>query len=144
METASPRKRDQIVSGLLEAIFHEWNRPMSREDIAQRLDYSPTHFRRVFAEEMGEPIGAFVRRMRLERSAGMLTMGEKNIAYLAWEAQYRSGEAFTSAAAIVTFIYEGPALLGKQLPSGEFNWVGNGLETIYRYDSGDASPWAVR
>ena len=53
-------------------IFHveaHLNEPLSLEGLAKVAFFSPHHFHRIFAAFTGEPLAAFIRRLRLERAA---------------------------------------------------------------------------
>ena len=61
------------------------------------VGYSVTHIRRVFRAAMNESLGDFIHRIRLERAAGHLIVGNQSVAAVALAANYQSGEAFAKA-----------------------------------------------
>ncbi len=93
----SPNPKDRIVCELVPMVFDEPVIPAIEVELSARLGYSAAHLRRMFWAEMGEPVGSFARRMRLERAAGRLALQEANIAGIAHEALYCTGEAFAKA-----------------------------------------------
>ncbi len=68
--------------------------PMGIDDLARAAGLSRFHFHRVFRQSVGEPAGAFVERLRLERAAFLLLAGEITITELAWEVGFRNPETF--------------------------------------------------
>src|SRR5208282_4990160 len=66
-------------------------------ELADRFGYSTTQLRRVRLALLGEPIGSFLRRTRLEWAAGRLTLERTSIAEIGRGAGYLSEEAFSKA-----------------------------------------------
>jgi AraC family transcriptional regulator len=82
------------------AIFHieaHLGEPQTLEGLAKVACFSPYHFHRIFAAFTGEPLAAFVRRLRLERSAGRLLNRDVLVTEIALEAGYETPSAFTRA-----------------------------------------------
>jgi AraC family transcriptional regulator len=65
--------------------------------LAARAYLSRYHFARLVRAALGEPPGAFRRRVLLERAAFRLTTGSENVIGIAAEAGYASPDAFTRA-----------------------------------------------
>jgi AraC family transcriptional regulator len=70
---------------------------LSLEDLARVACFSPCHFHRVFHALVGEPVQEHVRRLRLERAANRLKLGNQSVTSVALDAGYDSHEAFTRA-----------------------------------------------
>jgi AraC family transcriptional regulator len=51
--------------------------PLSLEQLARLAHFSPFHFHRIFRSLVGEPLHAFVRRLRLERAIFQMQHGPK-------------------------------------------------------------------
>ena len=68
-------------------------------DSTSSLDfhYSKTHSPRAFKAVMGEPIGEYIRRLRLERAAKLLASTQQEIGAVALDAGYESSEGFGRA-----------------------------------------------
>ncbi len=66
-------------------------------ELAGRAYLSRFHFDRLVSASLGEPPGAFRRRLLLERAAHRLTTGPAPVIDVAWEAGYGSPEAFARA-----------------------------------------------
>jgi AraC-like DNA-binding protein len=57
---------------VIDHVREHLHEPLTVARLAQVACFSPYHFHRVFAATMGETVGAFVRRARLERAAQLL------------------------------------------------------------------------
>ena len=82
---------DQIIPLLVESAER------NEAALAASLGYSTTQFRRICLSELGEPIGSFTRRARLERAAGRLALEQTTVSQISEEAGYLSEEAFSKA-----------------------------------------------
>jgi AraC family transcriptional regulator len=51
--------------------------PLSLEQLARLAHFSPFHFHRIFHSIVGEPLHAFIRRLRLERAVSEMAHGPK-------------------------------------------------------------------
>ena len=71
--------------------------PLDRDALARMAGFSLPHFHRLFTAHVGESIGAYVRRARMERAAQRLLGDEANITWLALEAGYETHSAFSKA-----------------------------------------------
>ena len=71
--------------------------PLSLEDVAKVAYFSPDHFHPIFAAFTGEPLAAFIRRLRLERSAQRLLHLDAPVTEIALGAGYETPPAFTRA-----------------------------------------------
>lgn len=65
----------------------------SEEALALRIGYSVREMRRRSVRLFGEPPYSFVGRLRLERAAGSLAIGNETIAQIATESGFSSAEA---------------------------------------------------
>ena len=81
-------------------IFHvetHLGEPLSLEDLAKVACFSAYHFHRVFAAFTGEPLAAFIRRLRLERAAQHLLHLDAPVTEIALGVGYETPSAFTRA-----------------------------------------------
>lgn len=81
-------------------IFHieaHLGEPLSLETLAKVAHFSPYHFHRIFAAFTGEPLAAFIRRLRLERAAQHLLHLDAPVTEIALDAGYETPSAFTRA-----------------------------------------------
>lgn len=65
--------------------------------LARIAHFSPFHFHRIFTAIVGEPIGAHLRRLRLDRAAQQLAADSDQIVRIARTAGFESHESFTRA-----------------------------------------------
>ena len=83
-------------SGLLDLVEESLEEPaLSGEELAGRAYLSRFHFNRLASAALGEPPGAFRRRLLLERAAHQLR--DRPVLQVALDAGYGSPEAFTRA-----------------------------------------------
>ena len=71
--------------------------PLVLEDMAGLACFSPYHFHRVFKGMVGESLGQYLRRLRLERAARQLRHGPLPVTQIALQAGYETHESFTRA-----------------------------------------------
>ncbi len=70
---------------------------LSAERLAAVACVSVYHFHRIFSGLVGESVGEYVRRMRLERAAGELRRTDLQVVDIALRAGYEAHEPFTRA-----------------------------------------------
>jgi AraC family transcriptional regulator len=91
---------DHYRHAVLRALDHielHLREPISLDALARRAGFSLWHFHRVFAEQTGESLGAYLRRRRLTAAALELAATERSVLDVALEFQFESNEAFTRA-----------------------------------------------
>ena len=86
-----------ILSAILGLVFTSNVSTFSESSVAAALGYSERQFRRIWWEIAGESLGSFVRRIRLERSAGMLSGSGASVANIARASGFSSVQAFDKA-----------------------------------------------
>jgi AraC family transcriptional regulator len=69
----------------------------SLEELSQQARTAPFYFHRIFREATGEPVQAYIRRLRLEYAAYRLLLTEQPVLDIALTAGYDSNAAFTRA-----------------------------------------------
>lgn len=82
------------------AIFHlegHLDEPVELEALARLSCFSPYHFHRIFTAYVGEPLGNFVRRLRLERAARHLRFLDAPVTDVGLAAGYETPSAFGRA-----------------------------------------------
>lgn len=70
---------------------------MTLRDLAKIACYSPFHFHRIFQIVVGETVYQYIKRLRLERSAGMLLYTERPVTEIALDAHFDTPSSFTKA-----------------------------------------------
>lgn len=71
--------------------------PLSREVLAEVAGFSVPHLHRIFLACVGESVGCYVRRVRMERAGRKLRMGAIDITEVALAAGYQTHAAFGKA-----------------------------------------------
>ena len=64
------------------------------EKLSEVAAFSPYHFHRIFKGLIGESLGEYVRRIRIERAGSQLRYSQKKITEIAFQAGYDSYESF--------------------------------------------------
>jgi AraC family transcriptional regulator len=84
------RAIDHVVKNLCE--------PLRLEDVARAAYFSPFHFHRVFHSVVGDTLGQFVKRLRLERALHMMSHAPKrSLTQIALACGFSSSSDFTRA-----------------------------------------------
>jgi AraC family transcriptional regulator len=72
--------------------------PLPLEELARLAHFSPFHFHRIFRAMVGEPLHAFIRRLRLERAVFQMRHGQKaTLTQIALRSGFASGSDFSRA-----------------------------------------------
>jgi AraC family transcriptional regulator len=83
---------------VLAYIDQHLGQPLPLERLAEVAHFSPYHFHRLFAAWMGETLGEYLRRRRLEVAAlRLLTQPRSSVLAIALHVGFGSGEAFARA-----------------------------------------------
>lgn len=88
------RERVQKVTEILKESLAD---PPPLEEIGRRVGCSHFHLSRIFTQEMGKPMIAYLKELRLERAAELLRTGQCNVTEAALEVGYNSLSHFTVA-----------------------------------------------
>ncbi len=88
----------QRMNRVLDHIDRHLDQALALPDLAAVANFSPFHFHRLFAVWMGETLGDYLRRRRLEVGALMLRRGQRiSVLEVALAVGFGSGEAFARA-----------------------------------------------
>src|SRR5258705_648128 len=83
---------------VLEHIDRELDQPLDLATLAEVAHFSPFHFHRLFAAWMGETLGDYLRRRRVELAAmRLLSQPRLTVLNAALSVGFGSGEAFSHA-----------------------------------------------
>jgi AraC family transcriptional regulator len=83
---------------VIEAIDRRLDQPLDLASLAAVANFSPYHFHRVFAAWMGETLGDYLRRRRVEQAAARLASQPRlPVLQVALAVGFGSGEAFSRA-----------------------------------------------
>jgi AraC family transcriptional regulator len=70
----SRRDYEQRINRAMDFIVRHLNEDLPLDALAREAAFSPYHFHRIFTALVGEPVAAFIRRLRLERAANDLVV----------------------------------------------------------------------
>lgn len=88
----------QRMNALLDHIDRHLDHTLELSSLAEHVHFSPFHFHRVFAAWMGETLGDYLRRRRLDVAALMLAQPEpRSVLEVALAVGFGSSEAFARA-----------------------------------------------
>ena len=92
---ASRREYQRRINRAQDYIERHLGTPLTLAEIARAACFSPYHFHRLYTALTGEPLHAFIRRVRLERAANLLRMHpERSITDIALHCGFASSAAF--------------------------------------------------
>ncbi len=97
VKTRSRQQNYDLIKEVQRYIRQHLDEPINRETLAAVADFSVPHLHRLFSDCVGESMGSYVRRLRLERAGRKLRMGAINITEVALAAGYESHAAFGKA-----------------------------------------------
>lgn len=87
-----PRAKREPIREVQEAIESEPGAAHSIPDLARRAVMSPRHFTRVFTEQVGEPPGVYVERIRTDAARRQLTETDDTVSAIAARCGFGSAE----------------------------------------------------
>ncbi len=86
------------INRVIDYITSHLTEPLRLQDLARLAHFSPFHFHRLFSSLVGEPLHAFIRRLRLERAIGMMQHGaRKSLTEIAFSTGFASSSDFSRA-----------------------------------------------
>lgn len=97
MRQQTERSYKERILRVLVHIQNHLDEAVALEELAAITHFSPYHFHRIFRGMVGESVMEHIRRLRLERAAHRLKLGNQPITRIAFEAGYETHEAFTRA-----------------------------------------------
>ncbi len=100
VETMKEGTREYYERRILNVQIHIQNHlddDLSLDELAGVACFSPYHFHRIFRGMVGESVKEYVRRLRLERTAGELMHRQRPVTQIALDAGYETHESFTRA-----------------------------------------------
>ncbi|MEM7800907.1 MAG: AraC family transcriptional regulator [Chloroflexota bacterium] len=76
-------------------IWNHSDEPLDREQIARVSGYSVVHLHRIFTAWTGESVSAYIRRVRMQKAAKKLMLGESDVTTIALDSGYETHAAFS-------------------------------------------------
>ena len=87
---------ESMIQGVLDEIERLIKEDIDTKDLARRAGYSLYHFRRIFIETTGTPVGSYITRRKLEHALYELAQGRK-VLDVALEYGFHTHAGFTKA-----------------------------------------------
>lgn len=85
------------INMIVEYINNHLNEAIDLEKLAELSHFSPCHFHRILKAFLGEPIGAFIIRMRVETAARLLRYTDIPIQEISWRVGYDAPSSLSKA-----------------------------------------------
>lgn len=82
------------INKVIDYIYANLNRSIPIDELSSQLELSTYHFHRIFSTTVGESIGKYILRRRLERAANMLLGSDATIKDVAYDWGFSSVSAF--------------------------------------------------
>lgn len=97
MKTNTQNQHQQSINRVVDYINSHLDEELPVTSLADLAFISEFHFHRIFSSVIGEPVGAYVTRLRLERAAQLLENTNKSITEIAETCGYQSLHALSKA-----------------------------------------------
>ena len=97
MGVAHSEDLEQRMNRVIDHVRSHLEGRLDLDELAQVASYSPYHFHRLFRREMGETLGEFVRRIRLEDASCRLKDPRSTVTEVAFASGFSSPAAFSKA-----------------------------------------------
>lgn len=129
---------------VIEHVLHAPDRRLPVAQVATSAGFSRYHLNRLFSAEVGESLGAFARRIRLERAACLLQTTPLPITQIAYDTGYANAEVFSRAFHAAFAL--SPSAYRRQLQSWQLpcasgvHWQENPTEAVFSPDIADSVP----
>lgn len=85
------------IAKLIEYVRTHLDADLNVQVLAERAGFSPFHFQRIFRVAVGDTIGEYIRKRRLQEAAIRLRSGDDAVTEVALDAGYETPSAFTRA-----------------------------------------------
>lgn len=90
-----PEPEENILKTVNRLLAEHSGSPITVNDLAEALKYSPSRLRVLFKEAAGIPLGAYIQNYRINRAMALLRTSDFSIADIAEEAGFGSPQAFS-------------------------------------------------
>lgn len=97
MKTDTIKTYEERITLVLNYIQDHLYEDINLDTLASISYFSPYHFHRIFKGMVGETVGEYTRRLKLERAAIDLSQTSKRVTDIAFEANYETVESFSRA-----------------------------------------------
>ena len=95
--TETQKDHFERINRILQYIHHNLHETIDLDGLARRSNYSIFHFHRIMSAHIGESLGAYIQRIRLEMAASLLRYSKLEVQDVAFQVGYESPAAFNKA-----------------------------------------------
>lgn len=95
--TSTKEEYQKCVNLVIEYINNHLGEDIDLNRLAEMSHLSPYHFHRVMSAFLGEPVGSFIQRMRIETAARLLRYTELSISDIAYKIGYGAPSSLSKA-----------------------------------------------
>ncbi len=95
--TETQKDHFERINEVLQYIHYNLHEVIDLESLARRSNYSIFHFHRIMSAYLGESLGAYVQRIRLELATSLLRYSKLDVQDVAFQVGYESPAAFNKA-----------------------------------------------
>lgn len=97
MKAATNNEYQKAINKAIDYINEHLNEPIDLKKIAEVSCLSEFHFHRIFRAYIGESVGAYISRLRLEQAAQKLQVTDDTLTEIAGKTGYRSQQSLSKA-----------------------------------------------
>jgi len=95
--SATAKDYQERINKVLVFINNHLGEELELKQLAELSNFSPFHFHRIMRAHLGEALGAYIVRIRLEIAARLLEFSKENISDIAFKIAYVSPSSFSTA-----------------------------------------------
>jgi AraC family transcriptional regulator len=85
------------INRVINYIHNHISEPLPVKVLAAQSHYSLFHFHRIMRSFLGEPLGEYIKRTRMETAAFLLRLSDMKVSEVAWKVGYDTPSSFTKA-----------------------------------------------
>jgi AraC-like DNA-binding protein/mannose-6-phosphate isomerase-like protein (cupin superfamily) len=89
--------RPSVLDRVVRLIWDRFDQPLPLPELAHEVALSESHLRALFRTHMGQSLGAYIQRIRMNRARSFLVDTDRNVSQVAQDCGYDSIHAFSRA-----------------------------------------------
>ena len=95
-ETQRAADRHPAVAAMAEYIYDHYTQPLSLSALSRLLGYTPQYLSRLFHQQMGQSLSAYLQRLRVEASCQLLLSTRQSVSLIAQAVGYTDLKHFSA------------------------------------------------
>ncbi len=96
-KAATAKDYQERINKVLIYINHHIGEELDLKQLADMSNFSPFHFHRIMRAHLGEALGTYIVRIRLEIAARLLEFSQEAVGDIAWKIGYETPSSFSTA-----------------------------------------------